>query len=113
MKANPPDIYELLKRSGEGELFALAQLYGHSAAWIRGGDIPPAPQANWLADRLDAVRSAIWNAAIAGKDPADFENQIAKAAGVSKSRRGPRKHTGPNLPEINAAILKQPKRKRR
>jgi hypothetical protein len=109
MNANPPDIHDLLERSGKGELYALAQLYGHAAAWIRGGMAPPAPQANWLADRLDAIRSAIWNAAVQGRDPKDFENQIAKAAGALKSRRGRRKRTGPNVRGTNAAIFEQPK----
>jgi hypothetical protein len=87
-KANPPDIEDMQRRANAGERFALAQLYGNAAAWIKHGECPPEPQAAWLAEQLDKLKRAIWKSARDPKDPKGFEAEIVRAVGVRRAKAG-------------------------
>jgi hypothetical protein len=89
-KASISQADAVFAKVAEGDRFELSRVYGHCAVWIRGGNRPPEIERAWLADRLDALKAVLWAAASQATDPKDFENQIAKAAGVTRKRGRPK-----------------------
>jgi len=80
MKANAPNIDELIEAAAERDMTALARLYGQSAAWLKAGKAPPEPLAGWIADRMQGLAESL-------KDHADRKQTEAAAARALLIRR--------------------------
>ena len=59
MKANAPNIDELIEAAADRDTVALSRLYGQAAAWIKAGKAPPEPLAGWIADRMQGLAESL------------------------------------------------------
>lgn len=103
-KAEISQSHAVFAKVADGDRFELSRVYNHVAVWLRGGELPPEPERIWLADRLAAIGSVLWAAASEATDPKDFENQIAKAAGVTRAKRGRPKPRSVDVRAINKRL---------
>ena len=80
------DSCELIPRAEESDPEALWRLYGEAAAYLRGGQLPPAHLSAWLADRLEALAQAV--RASDGATESARDKAVMQALQVRRVKRG-------------------------